>query len=453
MHKHLRFFLIWAVIAAGALPALLSGEPNPATTPSPATTAPSATAWRTETAEQRAARLLWWHQAKFGMFIHWGTYCVPAGEWKGQQIPGLGEWIQHKAKIPVAEYEKFAAQFNPTKFDADEIVRIARDAGMKYIVITAKHHEGFAMYGSKASPYNIVDATPYRHDPLKDLAAACAKNGMRLGFYYSQSQDWHEPGASGNAWDFKFSEDAYDHYLREKVEPQLRELLTQYGPVAVVWFDTPQHMTPERADRLRAIVKELAPDAIINNRAGPGGGDYGTPEQRIPKIGQAGDWETCMTLNDTWGFKKSDHNWKSAKTLVQNLVDIASKGGNYLLNVGPTSEGLIPDESIARLAEIGKWMKANGDSIYGTTPSALPPQDWGRVTANAGKTFLHVFTPPGDEIPVKGFVGTPKAVWLLKDVDRTPLKTRTTADGLLITLPAASVDPIDTVIVVENSTD
>ena len=222
-----------------------------------------------QTAPARAAdadaakerRLRWFREAKFGLFIHWGLYAVPAGEWKGKPVPGIGEWIMNRAQIPVREYEKLAAQFNPVKFDADAWVRVAKDAGMRYIVITSKHHDGFALFHSKVSKYNAVDATPFKRDILKELSEACARQGMRLGFYYSQAQDWHEPNGAGNTWDFGPDDRKdYDQYLRDKAEPQVREILSNYGPVCLVWFDTPRMMTPERSQRFVDIVRSIQPD-------------------------------------------------------------------------------------------------------------------------------------------------------------------------------------------------
>ena len=341
-----------------------------------------------ETKEQRDPRMAWWREAKFGMFIHWGIYSVPAGTWKDKQIGGIGEWIMNSGKIPVKDYAEFAGKFNPVKFDADKWVSVAKKAGMKYIVITSKHHDGFAMFHSKATPYNIYDATPFKRDPLKELAAACKKQGIRLGFYYSQAQDWHHPGgaAAGGHWD-KAQDGSMDEYLRKIAVPQVREILSNYGPVAVLWWDTPYDMTKERAEMLLPALK-LQPGIIMNNRLGGGyEGDTETPEQEIPATGFPGgrDWETCMTMNDTWGFKSYDHNWKSTETLIRMLADIASKGGNFLLNVGPTSEGLIPEPSVERLTAVGTWMDVNGESIYGTSASPFKKLALGPLHAKAGQ--------------------------------------------------------------------
>ncbi len=315
----------------------------------------------------------WWREAKFGMFIHWGVYSVPAGYYNGKPVGGIGEWIMNRGKIPMADYQAFAKQFNPVKFNADDWVKVAKDAGMKYMVITSKHHDGFAMFPSKASKWNIMDATPFGRDPLKELAEACRKQGIKLGFYYSQAQDWNNGGAAaGGKWD-KAQQHDMDDYIDKIAVPQVREILTNYGDdvPAVLWWDTAIDMTPARAKKLYDVVEQLKPNIIMNNRLGGGyKGDTETPEQHIPAQGYPGeDWETCMTMNGTWGFKKDDNNWKSPEMLIHNLCDIASKGGNYLLNVGPTSEGLFPQGSIDRLAEVGKWMHVNGDAIYATGPT------------------------------------------------------------------------------------
>ena len=317
-------------------------------------------------------RLKWFHEAKYGLFIHWGLYAVPAGEWKGQRIPGIGEWIMNRAKIPVREYEQIARQFNPVKFNADEWVQLARDAGMKYIVITSKHHDGFALFDSKVSKYDVVDATPFKRDILKELVAACRKQNMPLGFYYSQSQDWHEPNGAGNNWDFGPDDKKdYDKYLREKAEPQVKELLTEYGPVALVWFDTPRMMEGDRAKRFTRIVRELSPKTLIDGRLGEPGDYMSTGDNVVPPAVQTTAWEVPATINHTWGYKAYDHDWKSPGNIIFKLVDIVSKGGNYLLNVGPMANGVIPEPSqyVLRAAgyvaedEWGSGLRRRADSL------------------------------------------------------------------------------------------
>jgi len=254
--------------------------------------------------------MAWFREAKFGLFIHWGLYALPAGEWQGKPVPGLGEWIMNRAQIPAAEYEPLAKQFNPAQFNAEAWVQMAQAAGMKYIVITAKHHDGFAMYHSLVTPYNIYDATPFHRDPIRELAEACARHGMKFGFYYSQSQDWHEPGGIGNTWDFgpddaKDRSGAYDKYLRSKAEPQVKELLSNYGPVALMWFDTPRIMTQERGQRFVDLVHSLQPACLIDGRLGTAGDYTSTGDNAIPSAARQGDWETPATMNHTWGFKRT----------------------------------------------------------------------------------------------------------------------------------------------------
>lgn len=404
-----------------------------------------------ETPEQKEQRMRWWNEARFGMFIHWGLYSVPAGEWDGKNVSFLGEWIMNSARIPVAEYAKLAGKFNPVKYNAEYWVKLAKEAGMKYIVITTKHHDGFAMFKSDASKFNIVDATPFKRDVIKELAAACKKYGVKLGLYYSQSQDWHHAGggADRGRWD-KAQEGSMDEYIDNVAVPQMKELLTKYGPISVLWFDTPAAMNKERAERFLPILK-LQPNIIYNNRLGGGiSGDLETPEQFIPATGYPGkNWESCMTMNDTWGYKKNDQNWKSAKDLIRNLIDIASKGGNYLLNVGPTSEGLIPDSSVTRLKTIGKWMKVNSEAIYGTKASPFPYLSWGRCTRKDNKLYLSVFDWPKNgvlRVPVNAEV---KKAYLLS----APSKVLTTSslNGMLeVSLPAVAPDNIATVVVVET---
>jgi alpha-L-fucosidase len=420
----------------------------------------------------KEARLAWFREAKYGLFIHWGLYAIPAGEWKGKPVPGIGEWIMYRARIPVREYEGLAKQWNPVRFDAEAWVRLAQDAGMKYIVITSKHHDGFALFGSKASPWNVVDATPFKRDVLKELAAACAKAGLPLGFYYSQAQDWHEPNGAGNEWDFgPDDEKDFDRYLREKAEPQVRELLTGYGPVALVWFDTPRLMTPERARRFTDLVRSLQPKCLIDGRLGAAGDYVSTGDNAIPsKIG-AEAWETPATINHTWGYKKDDHDWKSPGDVTFKLVDIVSKGGNYLLNVGPMADGVIPPPSQDTLRTVGRWLKVNGEAVYGAgptpfgeelgEPSATAKDIRGnplflgrneyRVTAKPGRLYLTFFQEPRVPFALPAMRNAVKRAWQL--ADGRPVEVKVEDGRTLLQLARPIVDPMATVVVVEIEGD
>jgi len=432
-----------------------------------ASSAGSADAKRTLSKDER---MKWWRDARFGMFIHWGLYAVPAGEWKGKQVPGIGEWIMERAHIPVSEYEQLAKQFNPVKFDADQWVRIAKNAGMKYIVITSKHHDGFCLWDSKVTSYDIVDATPFKRDVLGELSRACKKEGIRLCFYHS-IMDWHHPDAQApfypNYNDTKQSNPNFSRYVENYMKPQLKELVANYGPLGVLWFDGEWigDWTEPQGKDLYNYVRGLQPNIIINNRVGKGrkgmeglskgdqeyAGDFGTPEQQIPAKGLPGvDWESCMTMNDTWGYKSSDQHWKSGEDLLRKLADIASKGGNFLLNVGPTSEGLIPGASVERLAAMGDWMEVNGESIYGTTASPLGEVPWGRCTAKPGKLYLHVFDwPANGKLEVPGLKDHVRKAYLLADKKRAKLPVTRSGDTLVVTVPEKAPDRINTVIVLE----
>ena len=404
-------------------------------------------------AQPNDAKMQWWKEARFGLFIHWGIYSVPAGTWNGKQIPGIGEWIMNRGKIPMADYQKFAAQFNPIKFNAEEWVKMAKDAGMKYIVITSKHHDGFAMFKSKADAFNIVDATPFKRDIIQELATACKKYNIKFGLYYSQAQDWNHPGgaANGGRWD-SAQKGSMDTYIKNIAVPQVKEILTAYNP-AIIWFDTPTDMTKERATLIADELKPY-PNLIINNRLGGGyDGDLETPEQYIPATGIPGkNWESCMTMNDTWGFKSYDENWKTPEVLIRNLVDIASKGGNYLLNVGPTSEGLIPMPSVERLKEMGVWLKVNGESVYGSSASPFAYLPWGRCTQKQNKLYLHVFNWPVDgklKLPLANDV---VKAYLLSD-KKTNIKTHKEGNYTYLDVPASAPDKIASVIVLDIKGD
>ena len=417
---------------------------------------------KTETQEEFDERMAWWREARFGLFIHWGLYAIPAGEWKGET--DHAEWILTTAQIPVAEYEKFAPQFNPVKFDAAAWVSMAKKAGMKYIVITSKHHDGFCLFDSKLTDYDVMDATPFKRDILKELAEECRRQGLKMCWYHS-IMDWHHPDyLPRRGWEDRPAEGAdFDRYV-EYMKGQGKELVTNYGQIGVLWFDGEWESTwdRERGKDLYWYVRSLQPDIIINNRVGKGragmagtydpensSGDFGTPEQEIPATGLGYDWETCMTMNRHWGYNKNDSDWKSEKDLIQKLVDIASKGGNFLLNVGPTAEGLFPQPSIDRLEAMGEWMKIYGESIYGTSASLFERLDWGRSTTKGNMLYLHVFDWPEEGVlVVPGLISWPVKAYPM-DEPESNISIVFQKGSAFITLPEKSPDPFVSVIVLE----
>ena len=402
-----------------------------------------------------ASRMQWWTDARFGMFIHWGIYSVPAH----------AEWYMNEGHIPRDRYAEYAKQFDPTNFNADQWAKIARAAGVKYLVITSKHHDGFCMFNTKATTYNVVDATPWRTDPLKLLSAACERQGIKFCVYYS-IMDWHSPDQEAAHPDPEHptynptsfvpgQKEAYIEYMKTELE----ELITQYHP-AVLWFDG-QWMngwTDQDGQELYRYLRALDPKVIINNRI-KGAGDYETPEQRIPPDGLPGhDWETCMTINNSWGYNAGDEHWKSPETLLHNLIDIASKGGNYLLNVGPTSSGVIPQPEVERLLQMGEWLKVNGQAIYGSSASPFKEQlPWGRCTKKATaygtKLYLHVWDWPKDgKLVVPGLKNKIAKAYFLKPNWigwHQRLKTSNDSAGATISVPTDAPNKISTTVVLE----
>lgn len=404
-------------------------------------------------------KLDWWNEAKFGMFIHWGLYAITAGNWNGKVVHGIGEWIMYREEIPYSEYSQLAGEFNPTDFDADAWAKVASDAEMKYVVITAKHHDGFAMYKSDCDPYNIVDATPFGRDPLKEISEACQKYGLKLCFYYSQAQDWAHPDGINNFWDYDEEKKDFNRYYEEKCAPQLRELLTNYGPIGLIWCDTPMNMKYEFAKKVRDLIAELQPGCLLNTRVGHNFGDYTSMgDNNIPAHPYLKPWETPATLNDTWGFKTGDRKWKSAPELIRLLVDINSKGGNYLLNVGPDAMGIIPQESVNILRQVGEWMKVNEDSIRNTVPCPEYPYapPFGAMTYKPGKLFLHIYKWPDEAHRVHVGMLLPRVtrVYLLADPS-TELECMTRYNphnmsyNMQIQLPENPITPPDSVICLE----
>ena len=427
-----------------------------------------------ETPAEFDARMEWFREAKFGMFIHWGLYSVAAGEWNGRPVRGIGEWIQSNARITVEDYAPLQQRFNPVKFDARRWVEIAKDAGMKYIVITSKHHDGFCLWDSALTDWDVGGSPFAPRDPLKELADACAEAGIRLGFYHS-IMDWRHPDyLPRREWDTRSTDGAdYARYV-SYMKGQLAELTGgAYGDVAILWFDGEWEgtWTHEMGKDLYDFVRGLDRDIIVNNRVDTGRsgmegitregdyrGDYGTPEQQIPAtgLGDGVDWETCMTMNNTWGYKKSDDNWKSAADLIRKLVDIASKGGNFLLNVGPTGEGEIPGTSVERLEAVGEWMKVNGRAVHGTQANPFPePPSWGRVTRaknddGSDRLYLHVFDWPSDgRLVLAGLLSEPRAVQILGQRTRNLWPASLEGDALVMSLPTEPIDAVCTVVAVD----
>lgn len=379
----------------------------------------------------------WFRYDKFGLFVHWGLYSLLAGEYDGRKTDRLGEWIINHLDIPVEEYRRVAERFFPTDFDADRLIRQAKNWGMRYVVFTAKHHDGFAMYHSRCSAYNIVDATPYGRDVLQDLAKACKAHGLRLCIYYSQEQDWDDPNGyraiQGNLEQERELNAGKDlqQYREQKCIPQLRELLTGYGDIGSVWFDTPLQMPKEESRRLIALVKELQPDCLVNGRIGSGLGDYRTTgDNCIPANPLPGYWEVPATLNDTWGYKANDHNWKDPQDIICRLVKIVGRGGNYLLNVGPDGNGRIPEESVRILDQVGSFLCDNGESIYGTRPIPPPVYDYEhcQLTTKDYSLFLHL-PEPLPTLDLLGISNIPLRARILNTGEEVPLKVWTNGEG------------------------
>ena len=413
-------------------------------------------------------RMEWWQDARFGMFIHWGLYAIPAGEWNGET--NHAEWIRTTAQIPVEVYDTLINHFNPEMFDPVEWVGMAKEAGMKYIVITSKHHDGFCLFDSEYTEFDVMGA-PFKRDILKELADACENADIKMCWYHS-IMDWHHPDyLPRRGWETDRSADSADlgRYV-QYMKNQLSELVGEYGEIGVLWFDGEWESTwnHDYGQDLYDYVRFLQPNIIINNRVdvGRGGmegltrdggfaGDFGTPEQEIPATGLPDvDWETCMTMNDHWGYNKNDDNWKSTEELIHKLADIASKGGNFLLNVGPKADGTFPAESVIRLKEIGVWMKVNGESIYATSASPFKSLEWGRCTQkstdNATRLYLHVFEWPEDgKLVVPGIFNIPEKAYLLSDIGKSALGLERIEDAIVIEIPLESPDEINSVIVLD----
>ena len=436
-----------------------------------ATTCLSGGAVEKRTDSARDARLEWWREAKFGLFIHWGLYAVAAGAYDGKLIPKTGEWIMWNAKIPFQKYQHYAEGLTAAKYDAESWAQLAQDAGMKYLCITAKHHDGFAMYPSQVSSYNLTERSPCKRDVIQELSAACAKRGIKFCLYYSQAIDWEDPNGMGNTWDFGPEKDRdFDAYLEKKSLPQVKEIISRYHP-AMIWFDLPRGMTKERASTFAAAVRQLQPECIISGRLGPGRyNDYdSTGDNAPPKEPRTGDWETPATLNHTWGFKQQDQDWKTADQLVFWLVDIVSKGGNYLLNVGPDAEGVIPQPSVAALQGVGRWLQVNSEAIYGAKatcfgkefgassateknaagkPIYVVDPAW-RCTTKPGKFYVHIFRWPTGILRLPPVAKKITAATLLAD-PQAKVGIQQFDAGVEVTLPAQAPGAIASVLRLET---
>ncbi len=439
-----------------------------------------------ETAAERDQRMQWWREARFGMFVHWGLYSGLAGTWEGKAVGTKGgmEWIQERVKADTDTYAKQAIpRFQPSRGFARQWAQLAKEAGCRYVVFTTKHHEGFALHDSKVSDYDA--GSVLNRDLVKEIVDALRAEGLRVGFYHSVI-DWHHDQyayARSKQLPHPLKGKPYPNGQRDHAKyiaflhAQVAELMSNYGPIDILWWDySSQDFQGDEAWRafdLMAEVRAKQPAIIMNNRlfripeAGftgmgtaaiasrldPKYGDFITPEQHIPATGMPGvDWETCMTLNTTWGYSEHDHAWKSDETLIRNLIDIASKGGNYLLNIGPKGDGSVPEETVNSFRAMGSWMKVNGESIYGTTASPFEQLAWGRCTQKKladGKTrlYLHVFDwPANGQLVVPLQAAQAKASLL---AGGQTLAVTAGESQLSITLPNEAPDKIATVVAVD----
>jgi len=430
--------------------------------------------WWTASMQSHDQRIAWWREAKFGMFIHWGVYSLAGGEWKGEEVGGYAEHLMRKEKISRKEYLTLAAQFNPIKFDAEEWVLAAKKAGMHYFVITAKHHDGFAMYDTDFSDFNIMKQTPFKRDPMKELADACRKHHMKFGFYYSHAFDWEHPDAPGNDWEYdnpggdKLIGGAnwYDNhpewlpkavkYVNEKSIPQIQELLKKYHP-DILWFDTPHKLPFSENLRILKAIRAVDTDVVVNGRLARSAegnfGDYqNTADRPAEFFPVKGDWEAIPTTNESYGYSKYDNSHKPASFFIQLLAKAASKGGNLLMNIGPMGDGAFDSKDAKILDSISLWIKKNKESIFDTKPAPLPVQSWGVSTQHANKLYLHVFEWPTDgRLIVGGLKNTIAKVYLLNDPQQKPLSYESiTQQDVLIRTPVKMYDPVNTVIVIET---
>jgi alpha-L-fucosidase len=404
------------------------------------------------------ADLGWWREARFGMFIHWGLYSILAGEWGGRT--DYAEWIRNNAHIPLAEYDKLVPRFNPTRFDADRWVSLAKEAGMGYLTLTSKHHDGFCLFDSALTDF-CIRSTPFKRDIMREIADACRRKGIRPCWYHS-IMDWHHPDyLPRRDWEAetRSAEGARYSRFREYLHGQVTELLTNYGDIGVMWFDGQWEgsWTHEMGRALYEKCKALQPGLIVNNRVEGWSpvpitdplGDFRTPEQEIPATGWPGvDWESCITMNRNWGYNSHDHDFKSVAQLIGLLVETASKGGNLLLNVGPKSDGTFPEESVERLRAMGAWMAVNGSAIHGTTASPFAHAGF-RATSKPNRLHLFLTEWPMNGLEVPGLRTPIRKAYLLADKEERPLRVSQEGHGAVISLPQAPPDPVCSVVVLE----
>jgi len=400
---------------------------------------------------QSTDKMEWWRNDRFGMFIHFGLYSQCEGYWKDEPIGGIGEWIFKHAKIPVEEYKELANTFTCENMDVDAWAKLAKESGMKYVVITTKHHDGFALFHSKVNDFNVVDATPYSKDIIAEFVEACRKYDLKIGFYYSQYQDWSFPGAGGNNWDkpYAWSKEGFKKYMDEKALPQVRELLTNYGKIDMIWFDTPGSMKKEESEAFLNLAKDLQPEIIVSGRVGNDVGDYVQMEDNdLPKRRPDFDWEAPVTMNHTWAYKRDDHHWKSADYMLWQLSYSAAMGGNYLLNIGPKGDGSVPQESIDRLNIIGDWMKVNSEVIYEAAPSPfINSFDWGGITHKGNKLYLNITDWPKRQLSIFGLQNKVNKAYFLASGDA--VETSREGEYLVLALPDEAPDTNATVVVLE----
>ncbi|WP_372808313.1 alpha-L-fucosidase [Pontiella sp.] len=394
-------------------------------------------------------------EGNYAMFIHWGLYSQLANKVDGKTYYGIGEWIMDPkmAGIPAEEYKKLAGTFNPTDFNAKAIVQLAKDAGMKYIVITAKHHEGFAMYHSKACKFNIVEATPWKIDPMKELSAACREAGLGFGFYYSHSQDWTFPGGrKGPTVDENGKPATFDDYFYKKCLPQVEELCTEYGPIELIWFDTPGGMEKSYVQQLVDVVRKNQPRALVSGRAGHNLGDYQTlGDMEVPHHNVEGMWESVDTTNDSWAYAWYDQNWKTPKEILRRLIACVGRGGTYMLNVGPNQDGLVPPRAARALREAGDWIHRYPQVVYGTEASpwqhALP---WGDVTVKGNHLFLSVFDwPASGKLYLPGLKTGIESAQLLDGESSAPIRHSVVEGWTVFELPPRSPEKMVSVVEVK----